>query len=771
MTLMKNAMNKILLFLLLPLTANLSFGQETIYPLQTNPYLLQDVHLPSHKASTFNSLDSTFIYYMDTLDTLPLRDDFSTSKFEPYNANYTDGNVTSYEYALRDAGMAVLHIDSTYCDSTFSRHDTISITTGIPTTFTSYFSTVQSVNISDLCTYPIEYTTLNLYRECYVLIDSVIDGLPDPTQDTIFYEPQYVQDSAHIFYVTVDDSSNLWVDNFACHNYRFAKDPWSLGVATLDGVDENGMPYDFGNPAAYEEADHLTSKHINLSGLSEVFLTFIYQAKGWGNDPDDQDSLLLDFWEPDSNQWYPSGWKTDGTVTPNIWDTAHIAIPLALLDNGFRFRFRNYASTSAALDHWHIDYVRLEDNLTSVVDPFSDLAIAYPINSLLKDYTSVPWDHFQNASPSTKMIDTLFIQAFNSDNDATNYANGNCRVEHETIVQADVTLPNAAVGGGWTGNWEVGTNIYPYANFSTAYAYDNGIDSDPQTIFDIKVNIAAAVSGSNVIPENDTNYYQQKFDNYYSYDDGSAEAAYGLNGSFAKLAYEFEAYELDTLTGILMHFMPFVDDLSSKIFLLTVWEDNAGEPGDIIYQDDFFEAHSPIYNGSKNGFRYYEFYNDAYTVNVPTEPLGRKGVVLTGTKFYVGWEQLDDESLQIGLDWNIDNSDKIWRNTSGTWLQSSFDASLLIRPVFSTGLNYTLEVDDEEGDLIGMYPNPSEGELNFSGTAENFTVSIFDMSGRMVHQSMNEVSLDISHLNSGVYLVDLRDENGSSFFSDKLVKR
>ncbi len=768
---------KKLLSLIALLAAFASFGQETketgesVYPLQVNPYLFQDKPAFSQKLP-FNSLDSTFIYNMDTLDTLPVRDDFSISKFEKYKANYSDGNVTSqYYYALLDPGMVPLHVDSTYCDSTYSRHDTISIVSGIPTTFTSYFPTVQSVNVSELCNYPVTYTTMNLYRECYVLIDSVIDGVPDPTQDTIFYTPTIVQDSANLFFVAVDDKDNVWVDNFACHNYRFPIDPWSLGVVTMDGVDENGMPYDFGNAAAYEEADHLTSKHINLSGKTNVYLTFIYQPGGYGNDPETQDSLLLDFWEPDSNAWYPSGWKTDGDATPDVWDTVHWAIPLALLDNGFRFRFRNWASTSAALDHWHIDYIRLEDNLTATVDPFSDLAIQYPINTLIKDYTAVPWDHFRNVDPATKMLDKGTIFAFNSDNDATNYANGNFYIEHESVMQLDFTLPNPGAGGGWTGNWEVGTNAYPY-DIASIYSYDNTIDTDPQTVFDVRMNIDAAVSASNVYAQNDTTYFQQKFDNYYSYDDGSAEAAYGLNGSFAKLAYEFESYELDTLTGILMHFVPWVDDLSSKIFLLTVWEDSAGVPGKKIYQDDFFEAHSPEYEGSKSGFRYYEFYNEIGTVDVPTDPKGRKGVVLTGTKFYVGWEQLDDESLQIGLDWNIDNGEKIWRNTSGTWLQSSFDCSLLIRPVFSTGLNYTLNIPEEEIELtIGMYPNPTNGELNFSETPEDFSTHIFDMSGRLVLKSINEKSLDISFLNSGVYLVDLRDENGISLFSDKLIKR
>ncbi|MCG8574888.1 MAG: T9SS type A sorting domain-containing protein [Flavobacteriales bacterium] len=748
-----------------------AFGQEQIFPLKSNPYLFSEKVFQERSGAT--TIDSTFIYSMDTLE-LPIWDDFSLNKFEQYDADYTDPEVSStWYYALLDESMAVLHLDSTYCDSTLAHHDTIVVTEGIVDTYTSYFPTVQTINVSDLCNYPVEYVEMNLYRECYTLVDSVIDGVPDPDQDTIFYEPTFVQDSAHVFFVDVDNPDLIWVDHYACHNYRFAVDPWSLGVATFDGLNENGMPYDFGNASAHEEADHLTSKHINLAGKTDVYLTFLYQAKGHGNDPDDQDSLLLDFWNPDSGKWYPSGWFVDGTVTPNEWDTVHWAIPIALLKDGFRFRFRNWASTSGALDHWHIDYVNLKDNDLPTIDNFSDLAISYPINTLLKDYTSVPWDHFQNADAASKMVDEAELFVFNSDNDATNFSDGNLEIRHNGILQggSPFVLPNAAVGGGWTGNWEVGLNAYPY-DVNGIYSYDNSVTSDPQAMFDVKINIASDVGASNVHLENDTNYFQQRFDNYYSYDDGSAEAAYGLNGAHAFLAYEFEAYEVDTLTGILMHFVPWVDDLSSKLFLLTVWEDDGGKPGEIIYQDDYFEAHSPNYAGSKSGFKYFEFYNTEYAVDVPGEPKNRLGVPLTGTKFYVGWEQIDDESLQIGLDWNIDNGEKIWRNTSGTWLQSSFDCSLLIRPVFSTGLNYTLSQDDLQntGMEISMYPNPTTNQLNFTGLPDQFALSIFDMSGRLVHQSLNETSILVSDLETGVYVVDIRDENGQSLYSDKLIK-
>jgi len=157
----------------------------------------------------------------------------------------------------------------------------------------------------------------------------------------------------------------------------------------------------------------LTSKPINLGGTSNVFLQFLYQAQGHGNMPEPEDSLVIDFFSVDSNQWFLDMWHAPAGWTANDWDTAFIIINPALLDDGFKFRFRNYASTSGALDHWHIDYVQLYENPLFAVQEFKDLAISYPVTTMLKDYTSVPWDHYSNLSSAdkeSKMVDTLFLE-------------------------------------------------------------------------------------------------------------------------------------------------------------------------------------------------------------------------------------------------------------------------------------------------------------------------------------------------------------------------
>lgn len=753
------SMKKITLFYLLSFCAIIS-AQEEIRPLTVN----SNIYKEKKQLKSNNNIDSSFVYNIDTLD-LPVWDDFSLNKFIPYNSDFSDGNVTSiwYYQLMNSTNTMPQPANSIFCDSTHAHHDTVSVVSGIPTTTTDYFSTGVSVWVNDLSFHPVVGQMRTLFQECYVLVDSIIDGVPDPDQDTIWYTilPDFVQDSAHVFFVDYSDPNTIWADNFAYHNYTFAVNPWSLGVATFDGVDENGWPYDFGNESAHELADVLTSRPINLAGKTSVFLTFIYQQEGYGNAPETNDSLLLDWWLPDSNAWYPSGLSVPGGGTTDSWDTVHWAVPTQALDNGFRFRFRNYATTSGALDHWHIDYVLLEDNALPTPSNFSDLAVSMPINTFLKTYTSVPWDHFKNLSDvNAVMLDTLKVKVYNSDLTPTNYANGSMSVSYNAILQggSPYTLANPAITSEWTGNWELGLNQYPYP-LKSNYTYDNAVNTLPQAAFDIKLNIDAAVSASNIYDVNDTTYFVQDFRNYYAYDDGSAEAAYGITGSHSLLAYKFEAYEADTLTGILIHFVPSVYDHSDEQFLLTIWDDNNGQPGNIIYQDDYFNTHSPVYSGSVNGFKYYTFMNNQ-TVSVPEV-------------FYVGWDQIGTVSLNVGLDLTVDNGDKIYRNTNGSWLTSSFDASLMIRPVFSTAMNYTLSVlpNNPLTDFtVQLFPNPTQNFVQINTSSENYSVMVFDLTGRQIINAENILEIDLSEFENGIYLVRVIDKQTQHTFTEKIVK-
>ena len=732
------------------------FAQEYTAPLLHNQSLSSTEQSTTDRAAE-GTFDSTFVYTLGTLSITDLFDDFSSDKFVDYNVGYGDAGVTStlYYHLMNDAGTMPLDPSTVLCDSSKAHRIEVSVFGGVPTTDTIWDFTEVNIQRNILAEYPVSTQSRTLFAECFVRIDTLIEGAPDISPDTVFNETftEFIQDSARIFFADMNDNSKIWADNQACRNYGLAYQPWSLGVVTLDGVDETGWPYDIGNPSAYGTADYLTSKPINMAGLTDVYIDFIYQAQGNCDAPEEQDSLVLQYYYVTEDKWINSGWSTPGDKPFDQWDTVHYPVPAFMLLNGFKFRFYNKASTSGWLDHWHIDYVRVRDNQLPGPINFNDLAISEPPHTLLQDYVSVPWDHFKNITPSDKMLDEVVLNGYNCDNTASGQIPGAFQVDFMGVTDG------GPYSIGVTSAWSVGITPYPVPIVSN-YSYDNTITTDPQATFDVKMNIATdgAIASKNSFPDNDTTYFQQVFKNYYAYDDGSAELAYGVTGNRSLLAYKFEAYEADTLTGILMSFVPTVEDLSGNIFLLTIWADDGGEPGEILYQDDFFSPHYPDYVGEKNGFEYYTFADGV-------------GVVVPET-FYVGWDQIEDERLNIGLDMNIPNNDKIFYNTAGTWQTSSFEGSLLIRPVFSTALNYTLHNPEQTfTSEISIYPNPSTGIFTIDGVnQETFLTEVYDMSGRLIYADLNAREIDLTSFEKGVYIVQIKEENGNLIDTKKVTK-
>lgn len=90
-------------------------------------------------------------------------------------------------------------------------------------------------------------------------------------------------------------------------------------------------------------------------------------------------------------------------------------------------------------------------------------------------------------------------------------------------------------------------------------------------------------------------------------------------------------------------------------------------------------------------------------------------------------------------------------------------------------LNEVLSIDDQIITTVHMSPNPSNGWVTISTSNTNVlkTVSVFDILGKQVFiysktdQDSNS-TIDLSHLNKGIYLVRLQLENGV-FSTKRLV--
>jgi len=186
---------------------------------------------------------------------------------------------------------------------------------------------------------------------------------------------------------------NLW-QNINVHiNSNFADNPITYGVATFDGLDSTGYPYNFGNPTSYGPADTLTSQPIDVSTIIDsVFLSFYYQPQGNGNKPETKDSLRLEFFRLSDSSWVRM-WSMPGM--PNQpFEKVMIPVDTSFQNNAFQFRFINWATLSGNVDHWNLDYVYLNDNRNHADTALNDVSFITNYHNMLKGYSAMPWSHY-----------------------------------------------------------------------------------------------------------------------------------------------------------------------------------------------------------------------------------------------------------------------------------------------------------------------------------------------------------------------------------------
>jgi hypothetical protein len=537
-----------------------------------------------------------------------------------------------------------------------------------------------------------------------------------------------------------------WSDRYAFINNSFAEEPISIGVATMDAIDENGDVYALTDwPAS---SDMLTSLGFDLSSYSPpgdlVRLSFFYQAGGKGEVPEMMDSLLLEFYSPAEKQWNKVWDATLDTATP--FQQVILDVPGSYYQSGFQFRFRNYTSLSADevagregalsnVDCWNIDYVMMNTMPVSAHQEINDIALVEPPRYLLDFYESIPWLHLNEA----QNITLNFLQ----------YVFRN--LEKKGIDNLGRNYYAKDLG---TGDTEFGEEFYDdfvkeeiiRRNDPFMVPFTRKGDSDEGNI---------EVGGYLITPEgqfkqNDTATTIVHFKDYYAYDDGSPEYGFGISGpsmAGALLGYRFRIYKPDTLRAMDIYFNKVRNNYTANLgFHLCVWKDDGAKPGDLIYMSQ--EEFTPQFGSGMTEFRRYPISPDT-------------NLIVTDTSIYIGWKQVSEEFLNLGYDVNRDNIDRIFVNTSGEWYNpgsSIVPGSLMIRAVFGSKDVITGVADIPASPLeVTLFPNPVSDKLNIR--ASGFTVdrvSVFDVYGRLVlHAQSSPGFIDVSGLPSGIYQVTI----------------
>jgi hypothetical protein len=249
----------------------------------------------------------------------------------------------------------------------------------------------------------------------------------------------------------------------------------------------------------------------------------------------------------------------------------------------------------------------------------------------------------------------------------------------------------------------------------------------------------------------DTIHFIQRFYNYYSYDDGTAELGYGLSIAQGKAAVRFTLNISDTLRGIAMFFNRVQNDLNDQFFNLKVWDNNNGKPGNVIWDQ---ESLKPKFSNELNEYQIYEI----------DPPLN-----LIGT-FFIGFEQKTNYLLNVGFDTHYDASENMFYNTDGTWQQSLMIGSLMMRPILYQYYNpFDIEEFSDENQWK-IYPNPINTgvlhlensrldgtELQNSGTS----ISLYDMLGREMLRSAWSSTISTAHLPEGMYILHISNQDHS----------
>ena len=88
----------------------------------------------------------------------------------------------------------------------------------------------------------------------------------------------------------------------------------------------------------------------------------------------------------------------------------------------------------------------------------------------------------------------------------------------------------------------------------------------------------------------------------------------------------------------------------------------------------------------------------------------------------------------------------------------------------SDGNGGCISVDETELDQILIYPNPSSHYVTLLNVDAS-SVVIYDIAGQKLQLNENvDGSINISHLSSGIYTLQINDKQGQQFFT-KLIKK
>jgi hypothetical protein len=500
--------------------------------------------------------------------------------------------------------------------------------------------------------------------------------------------------------------------------FQMAVDPPSYGVVTFDGQQRNGRPYAT-NAIVSGVADRLLSQRLDLSGLSpadSVILTFYLQPQGRGDIPEATDSFYVYVRTSLPDEEFRLIFATGGRP---VRDFDQVILPLedsAFFHAGFQLRFESIGGLSGALDHWHLDYVYLAPNLQRNNLRFNDRSITQVLRSPLDPYTAIPAQHYL---PGQRYMDDFSL---NLSNLTTQPQQVGVTARIDDPVGSNPFLGGALSGGS--------ASVPPYAQ-GAAPVNISRFDDQPLNFSIATYQLTAALAGSDDYPENDTLRRRFGIDSLLAYDDGEADAIFGLNKPWS-FGMQVELDRPDSVTAVWICFVPSVyfnplagttTYLEDQPFRILFWDDP--DPDSIFSQQA--GGARVRYGTAPNHFERYAF---PAPVAVPAT-------------FWVGVQQVNSIPIGVGLDRTFDRDDLTYYDASGDWINTNVGGALMIRPEFYRTAEVPVSSPAATGPTLvqapQVYPQPARAgqalSLRWPPSSNPqglYQAELRDLSGRVV---------------------------------------
>jgi Secretion system C-terminal sorting domain len=504
--------------------------------------------------------------------------------------------------------------------------------------------------------------------------------------------------------------------------------PPTINVVTFDGVDANGIPYSQASTDGL--VDSLVSQPIDLSQVptslrGTVFLSFFFQVKGLGNQPEPEDSLHLYFKKADGS--WQKMWPLAGDNVPQdptIFTEKLVMVPNSAdyFYDSFQFKFQAIGRQNGWFDNWNIDYVYMDKRRNPNDKSYLDRAFTDLPTSILNGYSAMPFNEFTALSDPTPFLlsSSTWIRNLENDTQPVKY----------TAIITD-TLNNIVLD---TIASSVGLLLFPGDVKKVVSSLpDPGVfDLNADSLF-LEIKYSVSSGDKNLIDSiynagadtafyaninlrvNDTVRSYVAINDYFAYDDGSAEFGAGINQKDGRIAYQFVTQNIQ-----------FVDRV--EFYFPNISRNQAGSPIEIYVLKELGDINNPFLGFTTGSIRH-DGINEFVSYQFNTS-------ILVQDTFYIGFRNLADDGLwtAIGLDKNTDTGDKIYYSISGTWSKNtSIQGSLMIRPHFVDELVTGIEIEKKE---LKVYPNPTTDMLYVEGDYDK--IDVFDLAGRPVNYDLQD---------------------------------